>query len=233
MKKFKELRHEQDIEPYIPQVIHLIYEAGLPFYDYLLGNSENAYSCLEQMVRKESSEVFIRNVTVLVEDNEVVGGLLALDSSKLKECRISDSEILFNFFKYESEDQLLNKLTVAQELFKHLPISEYYLSKITVAQNHRRKGYGRELFQRYLDKGKELGYSRFSLEVSGTNTSAKNLYKSFGFQIQSRSKSSVANMEYCYMLLDKKLQKRRETREHSVQYNQTKLQDRMCDLYFE
>lgn len=55
-----------------------------------------------------------------------------------------------------------------------------YLEDIIVTEEHRGKGYGKILFEKVMETGKELGYSGMVWQVLDWNTPAINFYKKYG-----------------------------------------------------
>ena len=57
------------------------------------------------------------------------------------------------------------------------------IDTIVVAQSHMRKGYGREMMSFSINTILERGYNLVTLEVADTNTGARRLYDSLGFEL--------------------------------------------------
>ena len=64
----------------------------------------------------------------------------------------------------------------------HFVLDEGYIALVAVHPNHRKKGIGRALVKKAIEKAKELGLSFLSLEVRVSNIPAQNLYQSLGFE---------------------------------------------------
>jgi ribosomal-protein-alanine N-acetyltransferase len=60
-------------------------------------------------------------------------------------------------------------------------VDEGHITNIAVHPNFRKKGIGSALVQSLIDHSKAWGCTALTLEVRASNTSAKNLYKKFGF----------------------------------------------------
>ena len=60
-------------------------------------------------------------------------------------------------------------------------IDEAHITSVTVAQEHRGKGYGRDQIVHLLDEARKRGIVRATLEVRESNLPAKNMYTSIGF----------------------------------------------------
>ncbi len=65
----------------------------------------------------------------------------------------------------------------------HFVVDEAHITNIAVKQTERGRGLGKMLLATLLDKAKEKGAKKVSLEVKITNYRAVDLYKNFGFEI--------------------------------------------------
>jgi ribosomal-protein-alanine N-acetyltransferase len=63
-----------------------------------------------------------------------------------------------------------------------LVLDEAHITSVTIIKKLRTFGYGRALFEHLLDTAREAGARTAMLEVRESNTVARNLYASFGFQ---------------------------------------------------
>lgn len=61
-------------------------------------------------------------------------------------------------------------------------VDEVHITKVTVSAECRSRGYGREIMQYLLERGKELGAVYARLEVRELNEVARKLYASLGFR---------------------------------------------------
>lgn len=64
----------------------------------------------------------------------------------------------------------------------HYVLDEGYIALVAVHPNHRRRGLGRALVEKAIEKAKELNLSFLSLEVRVSNVPAQNLYQNLGFE---------------------------------------------------
>lgn len=61
-------------------------------------------------------------------------------------------------------------------------LDEAHITSVTIALEHRRRGYGRDLMHHLLDAAKDRGIRQATLEVRESNVRAKNLYEALGFR---------------------------------------------------
>ncbi len=63
-----------------------------------------------------------------------------------------------------------------------LVLDEAHVTSVTIKQDLRGQGYGRELFEHLITIAREAGAHVATLEVRASNTPAQNLYMSMGFR---------------------------------------------------
>ena len=59
---------------------------------------------------------------------------------------------------------------------------EYYIDSLAVLPEHRRHGYGRELMEAQIERGRQLGLAHITLLVDPDNPGAQRLYRDLGFR---------------------------------------------------
>ena len=177
-------------------------EAGNPYYPMLLGMADST-SMLETWMRRASSEVSIRRVQFLVCDSQFAGGFIALSGAELRKARKADSIALLTAVRAEDRSALIDRLTNLADLFAPVADDEYYLSKLGLAPQFRRKGLGGLLIARYIEEGLRLGYTRYRLDVQMDNEPAIRCYRSAGFVICGRIESKDSRLGYYSMKYEK------------------------------
>lgn len=184
---------------FVPPSLPWILEAGNPYFNWLFGDAKLALRILDAWARRPSSEVSILRSQILMCDEEIAGGFIALDGLELKRARKADAVTLLTTLGDSDRAVLLDRLSGAIDLFSSVARDEYYLSKMGLGSRFRGKGYGRELLGRYIEDGKARGYARYCLDVHAQNVAAIHLYRSFGFQIARRARTTDGALEYCAM----------------------------------
>ncbi len=134
-----------------------VWEAVPFFEEFVLSPVENRYSLGNNLV----AEI----------DGEPVGSVVSFPADRQPEL---DSLLLAAF----------NKRGMGLEkLFFEGEKGSYYLCAMGVAPSFRGRGVGAALMEAAMAKGRELGYDRVSLLVSGDNSRARALYERFGFSV--------------------------------------------------
>ena len=72
---------------------------------------------------------------------------------------------------------------------------EGYITNVAVAPSARRRGVGRALIERLIEKGRERSLSFWTLEVRESNTPAISLYSSLGFEVVGKRPRFYSNPE--------------------------------------
>jgi len=191
-REFRDLGREQDPERHIADVAPWVHEAGNPYFDYLFGDPETARRAVTAMLGRDASEISIRRVTALIEDDRAVGGFVGLSGEEQEGSAKADSLIALQAAGREGRRALLERAKIAADLRRPPEADQFYLSKLGVLEQYRRGGRGRALLERFLETGRERGFSRFRLDVRQRDEHTVRLYKSAGFVVAWEAKSPAA-----------------------------------------
>lgn len=82
-------------------------------------------------------------------------------------------------------------------------LDEGYIANLAVRKDFRRQGVAKALLEKVIETAKENDLSFVTLEVRESNTSAINLYKSFGFSKQGVRKNFYRNPQENGLILTK------------------------------
>jgi ribosomal protein S18 acetylase RimI-like enzyme len=192
-------------EGFIPVVLPWVREAGNPYYDWLFGGPDQAWSVLNQWMRRASSEVAVWRMLVLVDDGRPTGGFIALGGEDLQAARRADASALAALAMAAdpaARRELVQRLGSGRGLFPQVHADEFYLSKLGVETPARGAGRGSRLLEEYFATGARLGFRRFRLDVSAGNRVAVGLYERFGFRTTQQSSGGGA-MTYLSMVAER------------------------------
>lgn len=187
--------HDALVSDSLPWVL----EAGNPYYAWLFGDDALAKSVLGAWMRRESSEVSISRAEILMCDTEVAGGFIALSGVELKRARRADAVALLTGTSDSVRPGLIGRLRNTTGLFSSVGDDEYYLSKMGLHVRFRGRGYGLELLNQFINRGKAGGHACFRLDVHAENVAAVRRYEKFGFQISRRTRTNGGECEYYSM----------------------------------
>jgi ribosomal protein S18 acetylase RimI-like enzyme len=184
----------------VTQALPWVLEAGNPYYESLFGGPAAAEKVLEAWMHRRTSEVSISRVQFLVSNEELAGGFVALGGGELRKARKADSiALLSSSMGLPDRETLIERMRSLSDLFPPVADDEYYLSKLGLRPQHRGKGLARILVERYLEDGRERGYTRYRLDVEAGNEIAIRCYQSAGFRFCGQSESEDGVFRYCAM----------------------------------
>lgn len=156
------------------KIAPLIYDAIEDIAYRITGEKEESamLKTLEAYVAKTNNRHSYLNTYVAEDEdtNEILGIVVLYDGktgNKLD--RILEEELIASKGK---------KISIDVEAYD----DEYYIDTICVTKNARGNGIGSELLQFSINKGKELGYHKISLNVDVDKTKARKLYGKIGFE---------------------------------------------------
>jgi ribosomal protein S18 acetylase RimI-like enzyme len=175
---------DDDLDKAVGTVGPWLHEAGNPYFDWLLGGRAAALPILTARMRAADSEISLRDVAVLLDDaGRVVGGFVAHDGGELQRRRRADAVAFLHHVRAEECAALVQRMKLSRGLFTEVEPQAFYLSKVGIRPDARRRGYGRVLTERFLAEGATRGASRFLLDVGAANHGARRLYESLGFEL--------------------------------------------------
>lgn len=196
------LRDEHESERFIPDVLPWVHEAGNPYYDWMFGGTEPARPVIARWMSRPSSEIAVRRVLLWFEDERPVGGFIGMDGRTLASCRKADLMATVRMFSGEDRAACVRRLSSARAVFAPVGPDDFYLSKLGVLGEYRRRQHGRRLLQGFLSTGEHEGYSRFRLDVAADNKAAISLYESAGFDVVAEASGAPDEIAYVAMRLD-------------------------------
>lgn len=120
-----------------------------------------------------------RHALIAWEDNKPMGLCLAYDGNNYHEIRLR-TFALFAALDDEPDDDM--DLEHAED---ETQAGEYYIDSLAVLPEYRRRGIARQLMQAQIERGRQLGFTHFTLLVDPVNPNAQGLYSQLGFQYES------------------------------------------------
>jgi ribosomal protein S18 acetylase RimI-like enzyme len=139
-------------------------------------------------------------MTALFEENQAVGGFIALDRQELERARKTDIMSTLRRLDEAGRGAFLHRVAAVAALQLPIEDDQFYLSMIGVGEPLRGGGKGRILLREFLAQGREAGFCRFRLEVRADNAAAISLYTSEGFKAILEASSETIGMTLVTML---------------------------------
>jgi len=181
------------------RILPWVRAAGDPYYTWFFQDQTTCQKFLRMWIRNLSSEISVTRIQALVVDDQVIGGIIALDGEHLSKCRTADARQLIAKGSTDERRRLIQRLSLSQGLFPTIEKNEYYLSKVGLTDGYRGKGYGSLLVDTYMEQGRKNGFDRYRLDVCAKNEIAIRCYEKRGFKMGSKSTTKDGELEYCSM----------------------------------
>jgi len=180
-----------------------VHDASNPFADWYFGDAETAAEIIPEWMERPSSELYLGRGIVAMLQEEPVGVLIGMSGAELAACRMADFAVFCEEIGSGPEaDQVIEQVvSVSRELFPPVQEDAFYISRVGVVSKNRGGGFGRRLVEHAIQTKRSEGFEQFRLDVSVDNSAAIRVYESLGLEKTSRSRSTVAPLEYVAMLL--------------------------------
>jgi hypothetical protein len=137
---YQSLAEVENPEQYIPHAAPWVYLANKPYLDWLFGGEDHAKRIVDLWMRRNSSELSIRNISLLFRDGKPLGGLVALTGENLARSRKADMLAIMRDVDPPERDAVLKRLKACGNLFVYPGRDEYYLAKMGVVREARGTG---------------------------------------------------------------------------------------------
>jgi ribosomal protein S18 acetylase RimI-like enzyme len=200
---FQPMAEVESPERFIADTAPWVYLANKPYLDWLFGGEAAARHIVDVWMRRDTSEISIRNITLMLRDGVSMGGMVMLDGHHLRRARKADTLAILRDVPPPERPAVMQRLKDAGPLFVYPAEDEFYLAKMGVLPAARGTGLGKTIFGMSIEVGERLGYRKFRGDVHVENIPALNLYQSFGFQIVERNRSESTGLEYVSVFLDR------------------------------
>lgn len=118
----------------------------------------------------------------LVEDGALVGILACLGGDRLQRTRLQGAMHLRRSGILDDEQGLVDRLKAAHAATLSPDDGDFYLSRIAVAEEHRGRGLGAHLLERFEAAADERGAERLVLDVDADAEDAVSFYRNAGYR---------------------------------------------------
>ena len=183
----------------VPKGLPWFLAAGNPYCDWLFCGTEPAMRVLDTWMIRTSSEASILRVQFLLYESEFAGGFIVLDGLELRKARKAENVALLTAVATADRAGLICWLANAYDLFCPIVDDEYYLSKMDLNSPFRGRGFGRALVERYVEEGKNRGYTHYLRDVHANNEFAIRCYRGLGLQISNCTQYRSGKLKYYSM----------------------------------
>ena len=185
------------------ELVAMLVAASQPYLSALYGESSAGAAIFAALMKCESSEFLAGHAQVLCEETDPRGCYVALPGSQLPACRRAELCEALRYFGAGAAASLGKRLALLSSLFPPVRDSDFYLSKLAVHVEARGRGFGRLLLDHYMERGRQIGFRRFRLDVSCGNHGAKHLYEAAGFRVIDQRHSAQFDLSYLAMMAER------------------------------
>lgn len=199
MHNIRLLNETMDEKSINQSILPWIEAAGNPYYDWLFQDPATTTFFMKLWIRNRQSEIFIARIQALFIDDQIAGGLIALNGEDLFKCRKADTKYLIIKTNLEQRKEMILRLSSSEGLFPTVSEDEYYLSKIGINPSFRGKRYGSLLMDKYLEQGAKSGLNKYRLDVFAENQIAIKCYEKYGFKIDKETTTKNGELKYFSM----------------------------------
>ena len=186
--------------PLRPRLVSLVVDAAQPYARALYGEDGVAAEVFAAAMARPAAEIAIERTRVLMEGGELRGCYVALPGGEVRAGRRQELLEALRLLGSARIAGMRQRLVELAGLFAPVADDEFYLSKLAVEPAARGRGLGRVLLQHYVERGQQLGFRRFRLDVSADNTAARALYAHAGFEVAEKRRCHPFDLTYLAMV---------------------------------
>lgn len=160
-------------------IIHQSLSLEREIHSYFAASEEERYrKYIEHSFARKNGLYWHKNIDVVMIENEIIASAQVLSSDYKKQMHKKTYQR--NSIASQELQNLINA-EVKTTLDKSL-----YISRLYTCRNYRKNGIASQLLSRIEERARVHGFENISLHVLKHNLAALNLYKNFGFIIQSK-----------------------------------------------
>jgi ribosomal protein S18 acetylase RimI-like enzyme len=172
------------------KTVRYIYEANKEFYNLFGKSSNRMHLDLYNMINDERTEEF-NSKSIFLNDN-LIGVVSFYDSDEIYYRQLFSLNHLQNSSRVEPDS-----ISSFSNNVPNIEKKSLYLSRITISEGFRGKGYSTGVLRYLEEEAEKDGYKLISLHVHFRNKKAISVYKKYGFTIE--------NDKYDYLVMLKEI----------------------------
>jgi len=183
----------------IQKITTLIIETA-PWLFYLIFGKKKAHRRIQRLVQIGNNFFGKEHIYLAINNDDIYGLSLFYRGSDIdfwnEFKQILKALDLTGFLRLI----FLNKIFLRNLLTQNIGKSDLYFSNLVAESNHRGKGVGTFLFEKVIERAKQLNCRTIILDVETKNTIGINLYKRYGFAITKHRSSKLFKVETYQMI---------------------------------
>lgn len=185
----------------LAKIVPWVLSAGRPYYDHFLAGY-GMEPIIARWLTMSTSEISLKWSRLLIADDDIAGGYIALPGRILNQCRQADLLDLARQLGRNSYSQLRKRVRDLHPLFSPIENDSLYLTRLGILPHKRGQGLSHHLMKDSIAQAIAGGYPRLRLDVCEENHTARNLFEAHGFQTDHRGHALAANITYIGMKHD-------------------------------
>lgn len=175
----------------------LIYESSHELFNFMFTNRADAEKVLQKLLRFESGHFGNQFATVMLVDGEVAGVELGYSNAQLSAQTLSGIINMLRAAPVTAWPHLMGPVNNALTDYVLLPSSDsYYINNLAIDSKHRGVGLGKQLLDHVIAKARLKNYRCIELDVTESNSGARQFYERYGFHKVSQSGSNELEHQY-------------------------------------
>lgn len=187
------------IDQKLDDIVPWVREADRPYYDVFLRGTD-LDRIIARWLRRNSSELALRRTRLLIADDRIAGGYIAVAGGDLSGCRQADLLDLAREMSDHSYTDLRARMDDLDDLFAPVEEHDFYLSKLGVLPRMKGRGLNKELMDDCLHRARQGGFGRVRLDVAEEREQTRAFYETYGFEPIYRGKAKQSDLRYLSMV---------------------------------
>ena len=182
-------------EHHIDSIVPWVRAADRQFYDiFLRGNDVD--DVLRRWIGRRSSEISLRRTRLLICDDRIAGGYVAIAGAELAGCRQADLLALAREMGNGSYSDLRARMDDLSDLFASVEEHDFYLSKLGVLPDFEGRGLRSHLMDDCLRRAQQGGFGRVRVDVAEGDEVNLGFFEGYQFRPIYRGKTKATDLRY-------------------------------------
>ncbi len=182
----------------IDDIVPWVRESGRPYYDVFLRGIDTDH-IITRWLKRRSSELALQRSRLLIADDRIGGGYIAVAGGELAGCRQADLLDLAREMGEHSYSDLRARMDDLSGLFAPVEEHDFYLSKFGILPRMQGRGLSNHLMDDCLHRARQGGFGRVRVDVPEQDEEARALFETYGFRPIYRGKADSSELRYLSM----------------------------------
>ncbi len=190
-----------NIEQKLEDIIPWVHQSDQPYLEVFLKGADTR-EVLTRWLQRRSSEISLRRARLLIADDRISGGYIAVAGSELRGCRQADLLDLAREMGNQSYSDLRERMEKLGDLFAPVEEHDFYLSKLGVMPRVEGRGLSYRLMDDCIRRAEQGGFGQVRVDVPEHYDETVEWYKTYGFRPIYRGRTQDGSLRYLAMVCD-------------------------------